>query len=107
MDQVVNKAKALLFLVISLFFLLFILGWVWKVNSQEIRFKKGEITSLEIDSQTVVVEVPLGSQYYTVGGSLSSTTILKKRAGERPASGIFMLVMLSGLGGGKQKQVIG
>ncbi|MDY7035102.1 MAG: L,D-transpeptidase family protein [Thermodesulfobacteriota bacterium] len=83
MDQVVNKAKALLFLVISLFFLLFIFGWVWKVNSQEIRFKKGEITSLEIDSQTVVVEVPFGSQYYTVGGSLSSTTILKKRAGEK------------------------
>ena len=73
-----NKLKKLLPSVVSAFFFIFILWGPEDLNAQEICIKQGEIRGLEIDSQTVVVEVPLGSRLYTVGGEISSDTALKK-----------------------------
>ena len=38
----------------------------------------GEITAIDLEHNTVVVEVPLGERLYTVGGPLSSKAVLKK-----------------------------
>ena len=40
---------------------------------------KGEIRAIELDYNTVVIEVPLGKKMFTVGGPLSSNAVLKKR----------------------------
>ena len=39
---------------------------------------KGTITAIEMDSRTVVVEVPLGKRMFTVGGPLATDAVIKK-----------------------------
>jgi hypothetical protein len=38
----------------------------------------GDITAVDLDYHTVVIEVPLGGKTFTVGGPLSSKAVLKK-----------------------------
>jgi hypothetical protein len=44
----------------------------------------GEITAIDIGFQTVVIEVPLGDKYFTVGGPLGADAVLVK--GGRPVT---------------------
>lgn len=71
-----NRGKILIFSVFSAIIFTLFLGWPREIEALWV--KQGEITGIEIGSQTVVVEVPLGSQLYTVGGELSPDTTLKK-----------------------------
>ena len=43
----------------------------------------GKITGIDLNYQTIVIEVPLGSQMFTVGGPLASDANLTK--GNQPA----------------------
>lgn len=45
---------------------------------QKIYKMGGEITAIDLGHNTVIVEVPLGEELYTVGGPLSSDAVLKK-----------------------------
>jgi len=38
----------------------------------------GEITAIDLDYKTVVIEVPIGERMFTVGGPLSSEAVLKR-----------------------------
>ena len=44
----------------------------------QVHLMTGEISAIDMDYDTVVIEVPLGSQIFTVGGSLDSNVNLKK-----------------------------
>lgn len=60
----------------GLFFLSFSASHCWAV--EKIYQMGGEITAVDLYHNTVVVEVPLGEELYTVGGTVSPTAVLKK-----------------------------
>ena len=70
------NGKIPIFSVFSAIIFTLFLGWPREIEA--FWLKQGKITGLEMSSRTVVVEVPLGSQLYTVGGELSTETTLKK-----------------------------
>ena len=74
--QTVNSRKGSIFILISLFHVVFFPDHEVEAHN---RCAPGEIRHIEIESGTVVVEVPLGSQSHTVGGPLSVGAALEKR----------------------------
>jgi hypothetical protein len=64
----------------GIFFLILLLGLFTAVTYAENKayLMTGEISGIDLAYNTVVIEVPLGSQMFTVGGPLDSNATLTK-----------------------------
>ena len=70
--------KNLIFIVLSITALIIPLEWPFETRGEECSVNQGEITSIDLDNRTCVVEVPLGGRFCTVAGVISHDTVLKK-----------------------------
>lgn len=71
----IKKRKAIIF---SAIFLISFYGIYINAAEYILYVMDGEIAAIDLDNKTVVIEIPMGTQFFTIGGPLLPGVRLKK-----------------------------